>query len=267
MLKQRILTALVLLPLMIGAIFFLEGAWFALAMAVPVLAAAWEWTNLMNLQGRPAGIAFIATTAALMLVTAWLDLDWIVVPGALWWIVAFLIVRRYPEGTSAWTGPSRLWLIGLCVLVPAWQGLCWLHEQPSGALWLLYAMSLIWGADTGAYFAGRRFGRRKLAPAVSPGKTLEGLLGGVLLTSVMAVVVASVFPGARQVGIAPFLLVSVITVFASVLGDLFESMAKRHRGIKDSSQLLPGHGGVLDRIDSVTAAIPVFVAGMMLLQG
>jgi phosphatidate cytidylyltransferase len=266
-LKQRILTALVLLPLMIGAIFWLEGRWFAVAMAVPVLAASWEWANLMNVRGRPEGWLFIASTAFLMLVTAVLDLDWIVFPAALWWIVAFWVVRRYPDGAEAWTGIRKMWVIGLLVLVPAWQGLCWLHEQPHGVVWLLYAMCLVWGADTGAYFAGRRFGKRKLAPAVSPGKTLEGLAGGVLLTSVLAVIVCMIFPAARDIGIAAFLAISTVTVFASVLGDLFESMAKRHRGIKDSSQLLPGHGGVLDRIDSVTAAIPVFVAGMMLLQG
>ena len=160
-----------------------------------------------------------------------------------------------------------MWGIGLVLLVPSWQGLVYLQGLENGPWWVLYAMSLVWAADTGAYFAGRSFGKRKLAPAVSPGKTLEGLYGGIAATSLLALAVAAFSPAAQKMGVVGFLLVSVMAVLASVLGDLFESMAKRHRGIKDSSQLLPGHGGVLDRIDSITAAVPVFVTGMMFLKG
>ena len=124
---------------------------------------------------------------------------------------------------------------------------------------------LVWGADTGAYFAGRAFGKRKLAPNVSPGKTIEGLLGGLALTLVIALLVATQTDALKNLGLGWFLLVSLVAVVGSVFGDLAESMFKRHRGIKDSSQVLPGHGGVLDRIDSITAAVPLFAAGMLVL--
>jgi phosphatidate cytidylyltransferase len=157
--------------------------------------------------------------------------------------------------------------IGLLVLVPAWLALVVLQRQPGGAWWVLYVFSLVWVADTGAYFAGKQFGRTKLAPKVSPGKSVEGLVGGLLATLMLALGVATQTDMAGNVGVAVFVAVSMFTVLASVQGDLFESMIKRQRGIKDSSQILPGHGGLLDRIDSVTAAAPVFVACMFWLGG
>lgn len=267
MLKQRIITALCLIPLVLGAIFFLDNGWFALAMAIPVLLGAWEWSNLMGLSEPAAKGKVVASVAAGLLLVAWIGFEWVVLLGALWWIAGFVLVRQYPEGTDLWTNQPRMWGIGLLLLVPSWQGLVYLQGLENGPWWVLYAMSLVWAADTGAYFAGRSFGKRKLAPAVSPGKTLEGLYGGIAATSVLALAVAAFSPAAQNMGVAGFLVISVLAVLASVLGDLFESMAKRHRGIKDSSQLLPGHGGVLDRIDSITAAVPVFVAGMMFLKG
>lgn len=267
MLKQRIITALCLIPLVLGAIFFLDNGWFALAMAIPVLLGAWEWSNLMGLSDPAERGKVVASVAAGLLLVAWIGFEWVVLLGALWWIAGFMLVRQYPEGTDRWTSQARMWGIGLLLLVPSWQGLVYLQGLENGPWWVLYAMSLVWAADTGAYFAGRSFGKRKLAPAVSPGKTLEGLYGGIVATSVLALGVAAFSPAAQNMGVAGFLVISVLAVLASVVGDLFESMAKRHRGIKDSSQLLPGHGGVLDRIDSITAAVPVFVAGMMFLKG
>jgi phosphatidate cytidylyltransferase len=266
-LKQRIITALCLIPLVLGAIFGLDNDWFALAMAVPVLLGAWEWSNLMGVSDAPGRGKIVASVAVGLALVAWLGFEWVVLVGALWWIAGFQLVKKYPEGTDDWTGQSRMWVIGLVLLVPSWQGLVYLQGLENGPWWVLYAMSLVWAADTGAYFAGRSFGKHKLAPAVSPGKTLEGLYGGIALTSLLALSVAFFSPAAQDMGVIGFLLISVVAVLASVVGDLFESMAKRHRGIKDSSQLLPGHGGILDRIDSITAAVPVFVAGMMLLKG
>lgn len=265
MLKQRIITALILLPIVLSAIFLLDNQWFALAMAVPVLLGAWEWSNLMGHTQWAQRAKVVASVAVSLLVVGWGGFQWVVLAGALWWVWGFMLVRQYPGGVALWEGEMRMWGIGLFLLVPAWQGLVYLQGLADGPWWVLYAMLLVWSADTGAYFAGRTFGKRKLAPDVSPGKTLEGLFGGIALTSLIALLVVLFSPAAQAMGVVGFLFASVLAVMASVVGDLFESMAKRHRGVKDSSQLLPGHGGVLDRIDSLTAAVPVFVTGMMFL--
>jgi phosphatidate cytidylyltransferase len=151
------------------------------------------------------------------------------------------------------------------VLLPAWIGLAYLRLDQAGSWLILYVIALVACADIGAYFAGRAFGRHKMAPAVSPGKTLEGLAGGITAVALFALLISAI---ALPAAISPsaFLLLSMATALASVLGDLVESMVKRHRGVKDSGTLLPGHGGVLDRIDSLAAAIPVFAFGMVIVH-
>lgn len=265
MLKQRILTALILLPLVLGAIFFLATPWFALAMVLPVAIGAWEWSNIMGLKSQSSRVLFTALVVAALALEYWLCLDSVLYLAAAWWLLAVLLVKLYPGRTQLWASPQVMGIIGLLVLAPAWWGLIVLHRQEGGALWLLYSLVLVWGVDSGAYFAGRAFGKHKLAPNVSPGKTLEGLVGGLLVTGVIAMLVATQTAALSSVGLGWFLMVSLISVLASVFGDLAESMFKRQRGIKDSSQILPGHGGVLDRIDSITAALPVFAGGMLLL--
>jgi phosphatidate cytidylyltransferase len=174
------------------------------------------------------------------------------------------MVKGYPANAIWWARPVLLVPLGFLLLVPAWLGLTSLHA--ASAWWLMYLFGLVWGADTGAYFAGRAFGKHKLAPHVSPGKTLEGFLGGLALTMAMAVAVA-ICRDLNSLRLAAFLGLSLLTVLASVLGDLFESMVKRHAGIKDSGTIFPGHGGALDRIDSLTAAAPVFALGWWLAGG
>ena len=267
MLKQRIITALILVPIVLGAIFYLPNHWFALALAFPVLLGALEWANIMGLdEGKPR-LPFILATGVLMSVVYWLSLKFIVPLVIVWWVIAFVFVKAYPNKVEMWTSPVAMFVIGLCLLVPAWLALIMLQGQVNGPYWVMYVMFLVWGADTGAYFVGRQFGKAKLAPNVSPGKSIAGLVGGLGTTFIIAVGVIMTTSAANEVGVLAFLVVSMIAVFASVLVDLVESMFKRHRGIKDSSQLLPGHGGILDRIDSVTAAAPVFVGLMYLLGG
>ncbi len=265
MLKQRIITALVLLPLILGALFYLETLWFALAMVIPVSIGAWEWSNMMGLTSALQRGAYTALVIAGMAVEFWFSLDGVLFLAVAWWLLAIALVKSYPKNIQRWATPLTLGVIGLLILLPAWWGLVVLHRQQNGSLWLLYAFVLVWGADTGAYFAGRAFGKRKMAPRVSPGKTLEGLMGGLALTAVIAVLVATQTGALKNVSMVWFLLVSLIAVVGSVYGDLVESLFKRQRGIKDSSQILPGHGGVLDRIDSITAAVPLFACGMLVL--
>lgn len=266
MLKERIMTVLWLLPLALMTIFLLPNWGFALVLAGVLLLAGWEWTNLMGLPEGNARLPFLLVLLVSMALCWVLSLSFVMVLGAFWWIFAFYLVRQYPTATEHWAALPKQFLIGLLVLLPAWYALVYLHSFENGSYWVMYVMSLVWGADTGAYFAGRRFGQKKLAPEVSPGKSMAGLWGGVATTLVIALVVVTTTDAANQVGGFMFVVISMLAVFASVLGDLVESMFKRHRGVKDSSNLLPGHGGILDRVDSVTAAAPVF-AGCMYLMG
>ncbi|AYC32083.1 phosphatidate cytidylyltransferase [Pseudomonas cavernae] len=263
MLKQRIITALILLPIALGGFFLLDGGAFALFIAAVVTLGAWEWARLAGFMSRVARAAYAAVVGGLILLLylSRETLPWlagvILLAALLWWLFATVLVLGYPATSRFWTGTSARALIGLLILLPAWQGLVLLKEWPL-ANWLIIAvMVLVWAADIGAYFSGKAFGRRKLAPQVSPGKSWEGLLGGLLLSLLIAAAVGCY----RQWAGADFifgLLGAAAVVLISVVGDLTESMFKRQAGVKDSSNLLPGHGGVLDRIDSLTAAIPVF---------
>lgn len=264
MLKLRIITALVLLPIVLGAVFLLERTGFALVAGAFFLAAGWEWSALIGRLAMPARLLWLATLVVLMVLAEMLQPLWLYRWLPLWWLLALALVIGYPRSAAIWARPALMALVGYLLLVPSWSAV--VHIQSTGALglagpWaLIYILVWVWAADTGAYFVGRAVGRHKLAPKVSPGKTIEGLLGGLAL----ALLVAALGPQLLAVeGALPRLLpVAALTVLASVLGDLFESMVKRQRGVKDSGTLLPGHGGMLDRIDSVTAALPVALAAL-----
>ncbi|MBJ9977848.1 phosphatidate cytidylyltransferase [Pseudomonas sp. S75] len=259
MLKQRIITALILLPIALCGFFLLGGADFALFIGFVVTVGAWEWARLAGLTAQPLRLAYAAVVAgALMLLYLMPDLaPWVLGGSVIWWALATWLVLTYPRSSELWSSAACRLLIGLLVLLPAWQGLVLLKHWPSGNGLILSVMVLVWAADIGAYFSGRAFGKRKLAPQVSPGKSWEGVYGGLLVSLLITLVVGVV----RDWGLGQILLGligAVVVVMSSVVGDLTESMFKRREGIKDSSNLLPGHGGVLDRIDSLTAAIPMF---------
>jgi len=263
MLKQRILTALVLAPLVLGGVFLLpleQFHWFV----IPVIAlAGWEWANLSDLRQPLQRVGFGLLVAALLFGL----LHWAPGPvlalGVLFWCLALYWVVRYPASGGQWQSvPARV-LVGLLVLLPAGVALMVLKGQPASNQLLLLLLLLVWGADIGAYFAGRRWGTTKLAPRVSPGKTRAGFYGGLGCSALIALAAALVWQLSLQQTLL-LLLISLVTALASVLGDLAESMFKRHRGIKDSSALLPGHGGILDRIDSLTAAAPLYALGTTL---
>ncbi|HSH49887.1 MAG TPA: phosphatidate cytidylyltransferase [Halomonas sp.] len=258
MLKQRILTALWLLVVAGVGLFALSGSAFAAFTAGIVLLASWEWANLAGLSApgkRLLAVAAMAGILVFMHASGSALASWPLWLAAAGWLINLYWVVGYPRRIEQWSSMTLRLLMGLWVLVAAWVALNVLREM--GAVWLLYVLLVVWGADIGAYFVGRRFGKRKLAPRVSPGKTWEGVAGGVAVTALLAGGYAA-WLGLGVVGGLLLLAVTVTVVLASVLGDLLESMLKRYRGIKDSSQLLPGHGGVLDRIDSLTAAAPLF---------
>ncbi|MCL6619915.1 phosphatidate cytidylyltransferase [Thermomonas hydrothermalis] len=277
MTRTRLLAALVMAPVAIAAVLWLPTGWLMLPSAVVMLLALWEWLRLADVEDTLARSILLACNLALMVALVWgsrshhtsaLPLfQLVVVLGVLWWLLALLWLRHY-DFAARHDGSARMLKLaaGTAAVVPAWCALALIHaSQPNGHRWLLLALGLVWAADSGAYFTGRRFGGRwfggrRLAPRISPNKTWEGVVGGVVAALLIAL------PGALLLGATPaqlpgILLVSAFTVLFSVVGDLLESLLKRHAGLKDSGDLIPGHGGMLDRLDSVLAALPVFALG------
>jgi len=269
-LVQRVITALTLLPIIIWCVFFAPGAWaFRLFAGAIVVVAAWEWAALMGWQHAVWRGAYAAGVLAVLAALAVMpEVDKLQLPlysiAVVFWLGAHRLVTGYPANTERWAHVSLLAPVGFVLLIPAWLGLTTLHGV--SPWWLMYLFLLVWGADTGAYFAGRAFGKNKLAPSVSPGKTREGFFGGLALAMVVAMSVA-LFRDLEGRRLMAFMGLALLTTLASVLGDLFESMVKRHAGIKDSGRIFPGHGGAMDRIDSLTAAAPVFALGWWLAGG
>lgn len=271
MLKTRIITALILAPIAIGGIFFLPPLGFALFTGVIISVGAWEWANMSGVTHQVGRVVYALATAAILYGLLEVPASFVLWIALFWWCLSFLLIRSYPEGTKFWRSHTARAVMGLLVLVPAWVGLNHLRtggfqfgESSDNLLLILYVFCIVWVADIGAYFSGRAFGKAKLAPNVSPGKSWAGVWGGLVAVALFAVIVGQIVSATLA---HTFLLVaaSLITGGVSVIGDLLESMLKRFRGIKDSSQLLPGHGGIMDRIDSLTAAIPVFALMITLL--
>ncbi len=281
MLKQRVLTAAVLIAILLVVLFLLPQRVFTLFTIFVFALAAWEWANLSSLTQAVARVIYAVVLAALCLASVHFSglcqeqsasgqpdfylLRDIFAVGCAWWALALLWVMSYPASAVLWGYKFVRLMMGVLVLVPAATALIYVTGFENGQWLFLYIVSIVIAADTGAYFAGTAFGKRKLAPNVSPGKSWAGFFGGLFSCAVLALIAGSFFTIGNLSFIA-LLSVTLITALASVLGDLLESMVKRHRGIKDSSQLLPGHGGILDRIDSMTAAAPVFCLLLLLLQ-
>ena len=282
MTKTRVLAALIMAPLAFGGVLLLPTAWLMLIAAAVFLVALWEWLKLADVEDLLARNILLACNLAVMVALVWGSrsadgsttlalLQLVSLLGVAWWLLAMLWLLHFDFASDHDTH-ARVFKLGAGTLavVPAWCAMGVIHATgPNGHQWLLLALFLVWAADTGAYFAGRTFGGklfggRKLAPRISPNKTIEGLLGGVVLAVVVALVGAKLI-GTDNGALLSVIAVAIVTVLFSVVGDLFESLLKRHINVKDSSNLIPGHGGVLDRVDSVLAALPVFALGKAVL--
>ena len=260
---QRIKTAIILMIIVGIALFASQTPiFFAPLLAIGVTIAAHEWTKLMPKWRQP--VVFVALVLAITLVSLMFSVTWVFwwVASIIIWLMALSWVGQFPTYTN-WYG-KKLSLMGVVILTASITAMFYLWQL--SAWWLMYVFLLVWCADSGAYFVGRKLGRRKMAPNVSPNKSMEGLAGG-LITGLLVVVVISVFK-LQLTGSAllAFVALSALTILASVLGDLFESMLKRRAGVKDSGTILPGHGGILDRIDSLLSATPIFALGFWGLQ-
>lgn len=259
----------------LGAVLFLPIPTLALAFAVVVALGAWEWAPLAGLQRALSRALFVAVVVAgcgaLYVYLSLADsprrdeVQPLLGVACLWWCFALLWVRSFPGSAVLWNSrPMRL-LMGLMVLLPAWVAAVYLLSFQRGGVLMATLVLLVATADIGAYFAGKRFGRHGLAPAVSPAKTWEGFWGGVVCVILVTLVIWSILPVQfDHVSVGAAIAVGLATALTSVLGDLTVSMVKRESGVKDSSSLLPGHGGLLDRLDSLCGAAPTFALGLLL---
>ena len=286
MLLTRVITALILAPLVIAAVWKLPYPYFAAIWAVIILIGAWEWSNLAGLTRLVSRILFtLSVIAGMAVYWFWIDLfqwistlidmpelldhvgivDWLAIPAVFWWLFIATRLKSTPEQLLQ-SKPSMKfkWFVGWLILVTAWIFLARLKAFYPWQI-VLYPLLLIWLADIAAYFGGRKYGTTKLTP-ISPGKTVAGMYSALIATLLFAIGWVFYFDY-NTISFIDFIMLSMITVSLSISGDLFISLAKRLRGVKDSGTILPGHGGILDRIDSLLAAIPIFFTGVMIMMG
>lgn len=264
MLKQRVTTGIVLAVIFLTALFAFNELVFTAFLFFVAALCAWEWSKLSGFEKKASKMIYTGGVLLLMLVLQFAVRDqavfrYIVLFSMLWWIGICLTLYIAPIARFSRKGLSTYYLVsGPLTIAPAMLSAQYLRDGDGGSAWmLLFALGLVWAMDIGAYFSGKRFGKNKLAPLISPGKTIEGVLGGVVASLVLWLVVILVRSTPEPS--AMILLFAVITAGPlSVVGDLYESRAKRMAGMKDSGTLLPGHGGILDRLDSALAALPLF---------
>ncbi len=262
--RKRIQSALWMIPLAIAAIWFLPTPWMGAFMALLLLAGLHEWCGLAGLVTPVSKWLYLAVNAVLVAAIAWTDdaahrnLLAAIVIGGVFWLAVPLWLWKFNFAREADSTSRRLKLVaGTLACVPAWAALVWIHGSDGGPAWTLFAIGLVAAADSGAYVFGVNFGKHKLAPNISPGKSWEGFWGGLLVTLALALVCMPLFDAPLS-DFWRYALLGLMTGLFSVVGDLFESLMKRHACIKDSSALIPGHGGLLDRLDSIVSGLVVF---------
>ena len=263
MLMQRVLTAIPLAALVVWIILFQPTRIFDYLLTLITFIAAYEWARLSGVEAkllRYVYALFIVALPWLILLRLPAGMIWLVYAAAVWWFsITYYLKQAQPKAAQQRLYFDKL-VVAIIVIPAAFIAMHLIHAMPDGKWWLMYALALVWVADIGAYFSGKRFGKNKLAPHISPGKTSEGLYGAIVATSLYTLVASYLFGMDQEMSVL-LLLLSVMLTFISVSGDLYVSFLKREIGLKDSGNILPGHGGILDRIDSVLAAMPVFVVG------
>jgi len=279
LLKLRIITALILAPATIASIFYLPLPYFSALMLVIMGIGAWEWGPLMGFSNKRRRLAFVTVTTVLIgalwycfpLLEMWLSssnlqdsIIYILWLAVAWWVLSATLTFLYPRYSKFWSSHRSVrGVFGWLTLVPTWLAFIVLRSSEyqtdvyQGAQLIMFLFLMVWSADIGAYFVGKAFGKHKLLPNVSPGKTMEGFLGGVAMACIL-VTVAGLSMNFTAEQFYLILPITILITTVSVLGDLNESMFKRQAGIKDSGSILPGHGGILDRIDSLTATAPIY---------
>ena len=252
--KQRIITAAIALLALLAVLFVLPGQVALVVIVAVMLGGAWEWSAFLGVSGNAGRFIYVAVIAALIAAVSFLDVDTTLVftVALVWWVAALIWTFFFPTPIPA----AVRWLCGALVLIPLYVALVILYSTAPELLF--FALLIVWVADTGAYFAGRFLGKVKLAPDISPGKTWEGVIGG-LVAVVLLTLLRTTWAETDLMVFIPFCLA---VASLSIVGDLTVSMFKRTAGVKDSGSLFPGHGGVLDRIDSVSAAAPLFALGL-----
>lgn len=275
MLRQRVITALAMAGLFLAAVLLLPVFALAAVFALVVVLGAWEWSRLAGWQSAAARSVFALILAGLLIpLYSYAELGSeprreqiqpLLGVACLWWSFSLLWVKSYPASAVLWHGRAMRSLMGLLILSSAWLAAVYLLTFPRGGLLMVALVLVVAATDIGAYFAGTRFGRHKLVEQVSPAKTWEGFWGGMASAVALGLLLWSVIPARMaHVSLAAVVVVVLLTALASVLGDLTVSMVKRESGVKDSGSLLPGHGGLLDRLDSLCSAAPVFALGLLL---
>jgi len=265
MLKSRLLTAIVLLAIIFALIFLLKPLYFSIAISIFFIFSANEWAAFIGLSSVFTRLAYIFLVAIGLLATYFLPPLPIFYGAFILWLWAALSISFY-ERKGMLLGLQNPWIRGLCglfMLIACWKGVIVL--QAASPVWLLLVFVLIWLVDTGAFFAGRRWGVHPLAKHISPKKTWEGFWGGILL-SLAVVSICSLFLTITPSQRLYLILLSILCAFFSVIGDLFVSLLKRQTGLKDSGFLLPGHGGILDRVDSTISTVPIFALGFLIFK-
>lgn len=269
MLKQRISTAVIISIVFTAVLFFFNADAILFFSAIVILCAGWEWGNLAGLQFPYIKLLYcsfilviIASLSFLMgadrspptLIGTGKSILECLIP---WWVLAICWINSYPKGAIFWRNSLVKGIIGLLILIPVWLSLSILISLDHGKLLIAGVIIIVALSDIGAYFVGKRFGKHKLSKNVSPNKTWEGFLGAIIVNTIFVTFIGF-FLKTNLMNIMILFLLVMITVLSSVIGDLLISMFKRHRGIKDSGNILPGHGGILDRIDGHTMALPIF---------
>lgn len=259
MFKKRLMTFLIGAPVVIGAVLTIPPLAFGIALLVLFMFASWEWSRLMGITMLYSRIAYVLLIGAVISVLyLWVNSTfWLMGIALFCWLLVLMAVIMYPKGIDIWSNKSNLSLLGIIILAASWLALVLLRQYEQGIGLVLYLLILVWSTDSGAYIIGKVFGKHKLCPQLSPGKTIEGAIGGIILAGIISVIGGFVFEVIGWQWLL-WLTLALLTSVLSMFGDLLISMLKRQQGLKDTGHLLPGHGGILDRIDSLLSAAPFF---------